>query len=160
MFEISKRDICLWLALVVMGYLLTGREFLLSLNTLNAYEGFILYYVILYGSIFTLSKLDLVKFKANVSNIRGTTGLLLFMFGLFAIVNWESPYIQYVTTGSFQGASAVFFQTEDGILWNLTTQFLGITNVEVARIVSFMVLAPLISLLGLSLIEGKVKVRL
>ena len=51
----------------------------------------------------------LTIFAPKIGDLRGTSGVVLLTFALFVMVNWENPYVQYITTGSFTGASSVFY---------------------------------------------------
>jgi hypothetical protein len=157
--ELSPRDVCLAFAIAVMGFAFSGRAFLLYLNGLNSYQGFIIYYAIMYGSLYALSKLELIIFKPTISDIQGSAGMAMLLFSFFATINWENPYVQYVATGSFEGATGIFYQAEDGVCWLLATQVLGIVDIQMARIVAFSVIPFIVALVGLALIGGRVKVE-
>jgi hypothetical protein len=156
--ELSKRDFGLTFAIFVIGYVFNSRIWILFLNGLTAFQGFLVYYAILYGGLFTLSRLKLIVFAPKVGSIQGTIGMVLMWFGFQATIGWTNAYIQYVTTGSFGGASIVYYQCEDGILWDLVSRTLGLGNIELDRMVALAVLPALIALVGLSLIHGKVRV--
>jgi len=143
-----------------MGFFLTTRGWILYLNTLTIFGGLVIYYAIYYGSLYALSKLDVIIFKPNVSDMRGTTGLLLILFALAIVINWENPYVQYVTMGSFSGASGVFYQTEDGLAWMIASSIMGGADMEQIRIVAFSIIPALIAMLGFTFIEGKVKISI
>lgn len=156
--EISRRDVGLAFAIFVIGYVFNSRFWLLFLNDLDPFAGFVVYYIVLYGGLFTLSRLDLIVFAPKVNDIQGTIGLVLMWFGFQATIGWSNPYVQYVTTGSFSGASVLYFQCEDGISWQFVTQILGIGNIELAWVLAFAVVPAIVALLGLTLVGGKVKV--
>lgn len=111
------KEITLAIALAVMGFLFTTHEMILFLNALNAIEGLAVYYVILYATLLVLSRMDLVIFGFKIKNVTQTIGLTIITFAFFITVNWTSPYVQYVSTGSLQGASNIFYQSEDGMTW-------------------------------------------
>jgi len=140
-----------------MGFLFSTRDWLLFLNGLNVWQGFLVYYIVFYGTLLALAKLDLIVFKFNVSDIQGTFGLLLVFFAIAATINWTNPYIQWVMTGSFSGATGIFYQAEDGVCWMLANQVLGIQDVEKARLVAFSVIPAIVAFIGLAMVKGKVK---
>jgi len=141
-----------------MGFFLTTRGWILYLNTLTIFGGLVIYYAIYYGSLYALSKLDVIIFKPNVSDARGTAGLLLILFALAIVINFENPYVQYLTMGTFTGASQVFYQTEDGVAWLFASSIMKGADIEQVRIVAFSVIPALIAMLGFTFIEGKIKI--
>jgi len=157
--KVTSKEFQLAVAIAVMGFALTSREWILWLNTLTVVGGFLVYYALLYGALYILEKMGLVIFGFKIKDPKQTVGLLLISFAFFAIVNWENPYVQYVTTGSFSGASNVFYQTEDGLEWQLTTWLLPSAPVEVQRIFAFVVLNFLIALAGVSLVTKKIQLQ-
>jgi hypothetical protein len=159
MFELSGRDVTLAVAIGVIGFVFSTRTWLLFLNGLDAVLGFLMYYIVLYGTLLVFSKMKLIIFAPKIGNVRGTVGVVLLTFALFVTVNWENPYVQYITTGSFGGASPILFQAEDGVTWLFVTQVLGIVNIELARIFAFSIVPALVALVGLSLIGGRVKLN-
>jgi hypothetical protein len=157
--ELSPHDIGLVVAIFIMGIAFNSARFILFLNAQDSFTGFLIYYLILYGVLFVLSKLDLIIFKPNIGDLQGSIGMLFLTFALFATINFENPYVQYVTTGSFTGASGVFYQAEDGVCWLLATQILHITDIEIARICAFGVIPAIVALIGLALTGGKVRIE-
>jgi hypothetical protein len=155
MGRLNAREVTLAIALAVMGFFFTMREFVLFLNTLNPLEGLLVYYLILYVAIFALSRLDLVIFGLKIKSVLQTIGVTLVTFAFFITVDWTSPYIQYVSTGHLTGASNIFYQCEDGVMWYLWS-FLFPGNVEVLRICTYVVSPFLLSLLGGMLISRRV----
>jgi hypothetical protein len=134
----------------VAGYIATDKKFLLWLNTLNAWQGFLFYYAILFTVVFLVSKVgfNVGIFKAD--NMKQTIGVMLFLFAIFTIINWENPYVQYVTKGNIDGASNVFYGSEDGMSWSLFYDYFHMKTPETIRYLAFM-LVPVISM-ALSLI--------
>lgn len=157
MFELNQRDFALAAAIGVIGFLFSTREWLLTLNGLDQLTGFIIYYAVMYGFLFALHKLDVILFKANVSDLQGTLGLMLILFAIAVTINWTNPYVQLVTTGNLTGASGVFYQAEDALSWSFATNVLGIQDVQTARIVAFSLVPFAVALLGTALIKGRVK---
>jgi len=157
--KITSKEFQLAVAIAIMGFVLTSRQWILWLNTLTIVGGFLVYYALLYGALYVLEKMGLVVFGFKIKDPKQTVGLLLISFSFFAICNWENPYVQYVTTGSFSGASNVFYQTEDGLLWEATTHLLPTLSVEVQRIFAFVVMPFLIALLGVTLVSKKIQLQ-
>jgi len=159
MLELNRRDVALAVAIGVIGYVFSMRVWILFLSSLDSVSGFVMYYIVLYGILIVLSRMKLIIFAPKVGNLRGTLGVVLLTFALFATINWTNPYVQYMTTGNLTGASSVFYQAEDGLCWTFTTQILGIVNIELARIFAFSIVPALVALLGLSLVGGRVKLN-
>jgi hypothetical protein len=72
-------------------------------------------------------------------------------------INWENPYVQIVTTGSFEGASPVFYQSEDGVAWWAWSQLLPTANVETLRLLAFVFTPFILCLIGGLLVSEKIK---
>ena len=158
-FEVTSKEFQLAVAIGIMGFVLTSRQWILWLNTLTIVGGFLIYYALLYGALYVLEKMGLVVFGFKIKDPKQTVGLLLISFSFFAICNWENPYVQYVTTGSFSGASAVFYQTEDGLLWEATTHVLPTASVELQRVFAFVLMPFLIALAGATLVSKKIQLQ-
>ena len=75
--QLNQREILLALAFAVIGFLLSTREFILWLNSLNPFTGFLVYLVMLYALIFVLSKFDLVIFDIKIRAPAQVFGLFL-----------------------------------------------------------------------------------
>jgi hypothetical protein len=156
--KLSTREIALAVAFAVMGFLFYTRTFLLAINTLNPIEGLVVYYVVIWSSIFILSKLDLVIFGIKIKSLQQTIGLLLITFSFFVVVDWSSAYVQWATTGHFTGASGVLYQDEDGFMWQIWTTLIPATSNIVIwfdRVFAFSVSPALIALLGGALTSKK-----
>jgi len=157
--KITSKEFQLAVAIALMGFVLTSRQWILWLNGLTIVGGFLVYYALLYGALYVLEQMGLVIFGFKIKDPKQTIGLLLISFAFFAIVNWENPYIQYVTMGNFSGASGVFYMTEDGLLWQFTTQLLPSADVELHRIFAFVIMPFLIALLGVTLVSKKIQLQ-
>jgi len=153
--EIEKREWALAISFAVLGIIFASRNWILLLNKLNPYQGFLVYYAIIFLCLFILAKLGLVIFDTKVKNIKQVIGMTLIFFAFFVIFNWTSPYINQVTTGSLDGASKIFYFSEDGVLW---TFWYNLTKSIDLSIVLTYVLSPfLIVLLASLLIRDKPK---
>lgn len=149
--KLTSREIILALAFGILGYVFYTRTFLLLLNTLNPFEGLIVYYVVIWSSLFALSRLDLVIFGIKIKSLSQTLGLLMITFSFFVVVDWSSAYVQYVTTGSVHGASGILFQDEDGAVWQLWSWLIPATSgvaIWVDRVLSFSVTPAILATIG------------
>jgi hypothetical protein len=155
--KLTEKELALALALAVVGYAFSSRTWLLYLSGINPLQGLIIYYVILYGCLYVLSRMDLVVFGFKIKDPLQTLGLMLITFAFFICVNWESPYVQLVTTGSLDGASPVFYQAEDGALWYAWSQALPQADIETLRILTFAVTPFVLTLVGGLLVSERVR---
>ena len=154
---ITAKEFYLAISFSILGFLLTTRLLLNTLEGLNLFLGFIVYYAIIFLTIFILSKLDLVIFGFKIENLAQKIGLVLITFSFFILVNWESPYINIVTHGTAENVSNIYFMSEDGIVWGFWD--LIFNNVTLLRVLTFMVTPFLLTLLGGLLVSEKFEVR-
>jgi len=155
-FELTGKELSLAIAIAVMGFFFTTRQWILWLNSLSPFAGLIVYYIILYASLYVLSRLGLTVFGIKIDDKIETLGLLLITFAFFITVDWESAYIQYVTNGSLTGMSNVYLQAEDGAVWFLWSQL--IQNIEVLHVLTYVVTPFVLALVGGLLVTGKIKI--
>ncbi|MEM3361407.1 MAG: hypothetical protein QXV85_09430 [Candidatus Bathyarchaeia archaeon] len=155
--ELTLREVWLALAFALMGFALTSRGWLLFLDGLNPLQGLVVYYLILYVSLYMLSRLDLVVFGFKIKDPLQTLGLLLITFAFFICVDWESPYVQLVTSRSVENVSPVLFQAEDGAMWFLWQNVLPAAGVETLRLLTYVATPFALALVGGLLVSEKVK---
>lgn len=157
-YTITSKE--LWLAVIfgVLGLAFNSSQWLRFMATLDNVSGLIVYYCILYGALYFLGRMGLTVFGIKIDKLSQTVGLLLLTSAFFICVNWTNPYVQYVTTGSLQGASTVFYNSEDGASWLLWSHFLPQVDVEVIRIFAFGLTPFLLALAGSYLINGKPRI--
>ena len=149
-----------WLAIVfsVMGFVISSREVIMFMNGLNPIAGLVLFYGILYGSLYILSYAGLIIYKFKIDNPIKILGLLLITFAFFIIVNWESAYIQFVTMGNMGGASPMFLQSEDGAVWYFWYDIMNVNNIEIARLLTYVLTPFLLVLIG-SLMVSRIEMK-
>lgn len=145
--SLTWREFFLAFALAILGFLLSTRSWLKFLDSQSVFLNFFIYYIILYGVLFILSKLGLVIFGFKIKNLLQTFGLLLITFSFFIICDWESPYVNLVTHGSAEDVSIVYFGSEDGVTWSFY-DWLGVKSVEFNRWLTYIITPFLLSLLG------------
>lgn len=156
-FEITLKEFLLALSISLMGFLFSTKTFLLWLNTLNPFMGFLVYYGVLFTVLFILSRFDLVIAGLKIHSPLQCIGSVFVLFSFLLVVSWKNPFVQFVTTGSFEGASAIFYQTEDGVAWWFWTTVLGISNVTLAHILTFIITPFVLTLLGVMLVSEAIK---
>jgi hypothetical protein len=149
-FEITKEELALVLVITFMGFAFSMHQFVLFLDSLNPFTGLIVYYVMLYFSLYALSKLGLVIWKIRIKSPLQVLGALLITMAFFITVDWESPWVQYVTNRTTD-VSNVLYQSEDGAFWYLWS-FL-INNFEVLRILTYVVTPFILTLVGVILVK-------
>ena len=158
--KLTTREILLAGVLALFGFVFTLRPFLLFMAEQNPLIGFVIYEVILYGSLLALSRFDLVIFGIKIKNIQQVLGVFLITFAFFIVVDWTSAYVQYATTGSFGGVSPVYLQSEDGVVWWIYSSIIQPTSagaIEFLRILTYVVTPALLALLGGLLASKKPK---
>jgi hypothetical protein len=156
-YRITLKEFLLALVIALMGLLFSTKLWLKFLDSLNPILGFFVYYLILYSVMFGLGLLGLVAFGIKIKDPLQVLGLLMVAFAFFITTNWESSFVQYTTTGSFEGASNTFYASEDGATWYFFYNILGISNILISRILTFVITPFLFALGGLYLASGKIK---
>jgi len=155
--QLTEKEVALAVALAVLGFVFSSRQWLLFLDGLNPFQGLIVYYLILYVCLYVLSRLDLVVFGFKIKEPLQTFGLLLITFAFFVCVDWESPYVQFVTGRSVENVSPVLFQAEDGAVWFLWQNAVPWANVETLRLLTYVATPLILALIGGLLVSEKVK---
>ena len=146
--KITQKEFLLALCFAIMGFLFSSKEMILFLNTLNPIEGLIVYEIIFYITLSLLSIFGLAVFGFKIKNPLQVFGLLLVWFSFFIVVDWESPYIQYITKGSLEGPSVIYFQSEDGATWYFWYEIMGVKDVGLCRLLTFIISPFILTLVG------------
>jgi hypothetical protein len=154
-FRLTGREFLLALCFAFMGLIFGSRRWILFLSSLDPFSGLILYYIILGTVLYILSRLGLVVFGLKIDKPAQNLGLLLIVFSFFILVNWENPYIQYVTTGSMEGASPVFYQSEDGFTFWMWQHLLPSANPSQLAFLTYVLTPFILTLIGGLLISRK-----
>ena len=158
-FGLTGKELALAVILAFLGFVFSMRTWLLFLNGLSPFEGLLVYYVILYVSLFLLSKAGLVVFGLKIDDAVQTLGLLMVTFAFFIVVGFSSAYTQFVTMGNLNGASTVFLQCEDGSVWFVWSWLLPWADIFVLRILTYVMTPLALSLIGGILVSGKIKLQ-
>ena len=155
--RLTGREVLLAIIVGLMGFFLTLRSFLLFLNAMNPLVGFTIYQVIMFTILLALSRGDLVIFSVRIKSLTQTIGLWLITFALFITFSWCSSYVQYVCTGSFQGAANIFYNSQDGVtwwLWSLLIRPVSAFAIQVDYILTYVITPFALCLLGGYLAKG------
>jgi hypothetical protein len=155
-FSVTNKEVALAVAFAVMGFFFSTRTWLLFLNGLSPLGGLIVYYLVLYLSLYALSQLGLVLFGVKIDKPLQTLGLLCITFAFFIVVDWTSQYGATVT--GHPNISVIFLQDEDGVTFWAWSQI--VSNIYLCRIMSFFVTPFLLCLLGGALVSKKVRLGL
>lgn len=140
--------------LAFLGFIFSTRKWILFLNKLNPLNGLLIYYTILTLIIVTLEYFGLIIAGITFKSISQTIGTMLIIFSFFIIVCWESCYINTVIDGNCDNVSNVYLQAEDGAVYYVWSQFFN--NIEILRILTYIVTPFVLSAIGQNLITGKV----
>jgi len=152
--KITRKELWLAIAFFVLWFVFSSDSWILFLDSLTPFKGLLVYYVIIFISMFVLSKLGLIILNIKVKNFWQVLGTTIIFFCFFVIFNFENPNVQYISRGNFDQCSQVFFQSEDGVLWNFWSGITSdITKIKLLIGISIFVLV----LFATSLIEKKVK---
>lgn len=141
----------------LLGFIFSSRWWIKKIDKLSASNGLVIYYFIIYISIYVLAHFGLVIGHSKITNYTHTLGVVMIMFAFFIIFDWESEYINIVARGEFDNnkVSNIYLQSEDGATFNL---FYRLTNnVELSRILTFIVTPIFLTFVGSMLIESKIK---
>lgn len=155
--KLTIQEIGLAFAFAVIGFIFSSRSTIMFLNGLSPMQGLIVYYIILYVSLYMLSRLDLVVFGFKIKDPMQTIGLLMITFAFFICVNWENPYVQLVTKGNVENVSPVFFQAEDGAVWFVWQSVFPWLDIETLRLLTFVVTPFALALIGGFLVSEKIR---
>ena len=155
-FTLTNRDIMLAAVIAVMGAVLNSQQWLMYLVRLTPIQGILVYYALVWGSLYALQRMGLSVLGFKISRSTQTFGLLLLNFTFHIVTNWANPFVQWATTGSLSGESNVFVNnSEDSVVWYCVYTLAGITNIQYAWFLTFVVIPFFITIVALYLIRGK-----
>ena len=155
-FQLTEGEILLAVVFALIGFFLSLRDVVVFLSSLNPIAGLLVYYIILYASLYILSRLDLTIFGLKIDKPIQVFGLTMITFAFFILVNWESAYINLVVNGSSDNVSNLYFASEDGAVWFLWYDVIGIKDLEISRILTYCVSPFILALFGGLLLDKKI----
>ena len=141
----------------LLGFIFSSRSWIKTIDKLTPIRGLLIYYIIIYITVYVMAHLGLIIGHSKITNYVHTLGVVMILFSYFIIFNWESEYINIVTKGKFddKSTSKIYLQSEDGATFDF---FYNITkNVELSRILTFIVTPIVLTFIGSILIEKKIK---
>lgn len=154
-FKLTERELYLAVTFAVIGFIFSMHEVIVFLNSLNPLMGLVVYYTILYISLFILSRMGLTIFGLKIENTLQVLGLGLITFAFFILVNWENAYVYITVNGGLDNVPQLYFASEDGAVWYLWYDVLGIKSIEVARMLTFVFTPFILALAGGFLLEQR-----
>lgn len=140
-----------------LGFMFSSRIWIKTIDKLSPIRGLLIYYIIIYITIYVLAHFGLIIGHSKITNYIHTFGVVMILFSYFIIFDWESEYINIVTKGDFDNKkiSKIYLQSEDGATFDF---FYNITkNIELSRILTFVVTPVVLTFVGSILIEKKIK---
>jgi len=165
--KITSKEIILATVFAMLGFILSAREYILFLSTLNPVYGLGIFYGVVFIAIFILSKVGLVVGGMKLGSLKQTLGSVLIIFAFFILFAASSAYINLVSTGQminniFQygttdNVSIIYLQTEDGAVW-WAWSFIT-NNIDILRILTYSVTPFMLTLLGGLLVSRKPKLK-
>lgn len=158
-FKLERREIQFALAIALLGFVFSMREWILFLDGQSPFMGFLIYYGIIYVSLLILSKVGFVLMGHHVKEWHQALGVMLIMIAFFTVFNWESQYVNIVAHGSLDNISPIYFQSEDGMTWAFW-EGLGFANTEILRLLTFVISPFIEALCGGMLLMHKPKFSL
>ena len=141
----------------LLGFIFSSSGWIKKIDKLSPFKGLLVYYFIIYISVYVLARFGLIIGHSKITNYAHTLGVVMILFAFFIIFDWESEYINIVARGEFDNrkVSKIYLQSEDGATFDF---FYRLTNnVELSRILTFIVTTIVLTFVGSMLIERKIK---
>lgn len=141
----------------LLGALFSTNVWIEFLDSLSPGKGLIVYYTLIYISVYLLSLTGLVIGHSRIENPIHTLGVVMILFSFFIIFNWESEYINIITRKEYNRSkvSEIYLQSEDGATFDF---FYKLTNnLDWSRILTFIITPIILTFIGGLLITGHVK---
>jgi len=159
-FSLTKNELKLAVFIALLGFIFSSRPFIkyLALQS-SPVIGFTIYYCVLFAITMVLAYLGFSVFNIQIKNVLQVIGTLMIVFSFFIVINWESQYVQYVDKGTVEGASNVFYSSEDGITFWVWHDIAGINDMNKVRILTFIITPFILTLLG-GLLVTRAKINL
>jgi hypothetical protein len=127
------------------------------MNQLNPLQGLVIYYIIVFITLYGLSKLGLTVFGLKISSVTQTLGLLMVAFAFFIVADWSSAWTNIAVYGNVQNVSTVYLQCEDGATYFVWSWLLPWADAEILRLLTYVFSPFVIALLGGLLVSKKIK---
>lgn len=163
------------LTFAALGFIFSSRPLILTLNTLNPFQGLVVYYTIIFITLEVLQYFGLIIGGIKIGSFTQTLGEMMIIFAYFIIFDMESAWIQDVVNESRGNNETVtkkasrkdtslgdqaldcpnvYLQAEDGATYYLVGRV--VANKEHARYITFVLIPALLAAAGLWLTRGRV----
>lgn len=153
--NITKQEFSLAVIFAVMGFVLTGKSFIVWLSTLSPLSGLLVYYGIIFISILALSHFGLVVGNIKFTSVLQTIGVLLIIFSFETVTNWESCYVPQSIGQQCSPSANIFVQSEDGSLFFLAQKITD--NLQAQRFLTYIFAPFVLTLFGSLLVSRKLR---
>jgi len=137
------------LAFGLIGFLFSSKAWLMFISKLNPIVGLIIYYILLIVVIILLERFGLIVSGIKLDTISHTIGVVLIVFAFFITMDWQSCYVRAIT-GNPCKEDTIYIYTEDGLVYYIWSRIF--TNLQVLRILTYVVTPVVLSLIGTLLI--------
>lgn len=156
-FKITSEELGLCLYIALLGFVFMLRPIILFFDTLKPWQGLVIYYVVLYGNIYLLSRLRLTVWKIHIEKPMQVLGASLVLFAFFMATNMGSPYVQYIArNGHIADVTNIFYQTEDGVIFAFWNSFIPLSSINLLGFLTYILSPFLIALVGVLLVSKRV----
>jgi hypothetical protein len=156
-FKITKKEYILAITIALMGFIFSSKQWLMFLFGKTPLVGLGIYYALIFGIFFTMSKFGLVIFNINMRKPLQLLGLTLITFSIFTTINFESRYVDIVTSGNENAiVNSIYLQAEDGATFYLWNEIMGF-GIEASRWLTFIITPFILTITGSLLASEKVK---
>jgi hypothetical protein len=132
----------------IFGFIASMKSVIIGLNMLNPIAGFFVYYLIWYILIFILSLTGFAVLGKKISNPFQIIGTMLILFAVSIIVDWTSGYTAYVINGNFADNMQIFLASEDGFVWYIWHDLIGVGSIFWSRILTYSITPMFSAIIG------------
>lgn len=136
----------------IIGYLVTTKRFIAFLNSLDPLQGLLVYYIAVVTVIILLEHFGLIIAGIHFTSMKQLIGTIMISFSIFIVLIWSNCYVAEVSQGSCSGFAHIYLNTESGATYYLWSKLTD--NIELRRILTFVISPFILSLFGLLLISS------
>lgn len=152
-YEKYKDDLYLAVAFAAIGFIVSMKLVIVSLNLLTPIEGLAFYYTVIFIVITVLGYLGLTIHNLKIKKPIQSLGIIMIVFSFFILFDFTSGLVAYYTTGSVHGVPNIYMGSEDGATFSLFYNYVS-QNIQVDRILTFIVTPFALTFIG-SLLAGR-----
>lgn len=145
------------LTFAFLGFIFSTRKAILFLNSLNPFQGLIVYYIFLFITLEILQWFGLIVGGVKMQSIKQTIGELLIIFAFFIVVDFESEWVAIVVgeeEHKKKDYPIVYTQAEDGAVFYLWKTYVT-SDPNKARLLTYVFTPALLVGIGFILTGGK-----